>query len=751
MHGTSDPRDALLAARSALARAITLDADLAEAHIVAGNIRLLFEWDGPAAEAAFRRAVEAAPGSADAHMELEFSLWALAQPDEWRPSNAAQALTRPRTPASVPARLVHPGLARSPVAGETLDMAAPDLIRIANAGGYWGDDLGQFRRQVELGPVDYVTLDFLAEITMSIMQKQRARDPEAGYARDFITQVEATLDLLLAGGVKVVTNAGGVNPAACRRAVIAAAARKSRAIHVAAVAGDDLMARLDELNAAGASLDNMEDGRAFADVRERVSSANAYFGAWPVVEALRTGAQIVVTGRCTDTGITLAPMIHAFDWAPDDWDRLAAGIVAGHIVECGAQSTGGNFTDWRDIPRFASIGYPVLEVHEDGSFVVTKHAGTGGAVTVRTVKEQLVYEMGDPRAYITPDVVADFGSIRLEQAGKDRVRVWGVKGRPAPPSLKISAAYGEGWKANGMLIISGPDALEKSEAFAALFWERVGVTFEATLTEHVGASACWGPLAPRVAVPEVLLRLGVRDHDRARIDAFSRMVPAVILSGPPGVAVTGGRPQAQEVVAYWPALVPRELVRPTLVTAAGERMLDWPTPLQPMSDPVNLALPPWPETTKNGNARTMVTVPLSELAHARSGDKGDMSNIGVIARAPEIYPWLVATLSAKRVKKYFAGIALGDVQRHEVPNLWALNFLLAESLGGGGTVSLRLDAQGKTLSHALLAMTVQVPRALIACARRGDNDHRSTLGLKRLPLPRRKVTARGRRSTKAKA
>jgi len=607
-------------------------------------------------------------------------------------------------------------------------MSRPDRIRIANAGGYWGDDLTQFRRQVALGPVDYVTLDFLAEITMSIMQKQRARDPEAGYARDFITQVEQTLDLLLQRSVKVVTNAGGVNPAACRRAIIAAAAKKGRAIHVAAVAGDDLMARLDELVAAGAPLDNMEDGRAFAGVRARVSSANAYFGAWPVVEALKTGAQIVVTGRCTDTGITLAPMIHAFGWKSDDWDRLAAGIVAGHIVECGAQSTGGNFTDWRDIPRFAAIGYPVLEVSADGSFVVTKHEGTGGAVSVRTVKEQLVYEMGDPRAYITPDVVADFGSARLEQDGRDRVRVWGIKGRPAPASLKVSAAYADGWKANGSLIISGPHALEKSQAFAALFWERLGLELEATLSEHVGASACWGPLAPASEPPEVLLRLGVRDPDREKIEAFSKMVPAVILSGPPGVAVTGGRPQAQEVVAYWPALVPRELVRPTLITAAGERALDWPTPIVPMAEPAKLDLPPWPKPAGEGHD-DVVTVPLSELAHARSGDKGDTANIGVIARAPEIYPWLVATLSAKRVKQHFAGICKGDVERFEVPNLWALNFLLGESLGGGGTVSLRLDAQGKTLSHALLAMPVRVSRALLACAERGDAEHRAALGL----------------------
>ena len=605
-------------------------------------------------------------------------------------------------------------------------MPNPETIRIANAGGYWGDDLRQFKRQVELGPVDYVTLDFLAEITMSIMQKQRARDPEAGFARDFITQVEQSLDLLVKGGVKVVTNAGGVNPAACRRAVIAAAAKKGRAIHVAAVAGDDLMPRLDELAAAGVSLDNMEDGRPFAGVRGRVSAANAYFGAWPVVEALKTGAQIVVTGRCTDTGITLAPMIHAFGWAPDDWDRLAAGIVAGHIVECGAQCTGGNFTDWREIPRFAEIGYPVLEVAADGSFVVTKHEGTGGAVTVRTVKEQLVYEMGDPRSYITPDVVADFGSIRLEQAGRDRVRVWGIQGRPAPPSLKVSAAHADGWKANGTLIISGPEALAKAQAFAALFWERLGLSYEATLTEYVGASSCWGALAPEVDAPEVLLRLGARDRDPAKLEAFSKMVPAVILSGPPGVAVTGGRPQVQEVVAYWPALVPRDLAPPTLVTAAGERPLEWPTPLVPMREPEPFAAVP-PAAHADGDAHEKSRVTLGQLAHARSGDKGDTANIGVIARAPEVYDWLAATLTAEKVKAYFTGICEGEVERHEVPNLHALNFLLGESLGGGGTVSLRLDAQGKTLSHALLAMELDAPRALVKAARRGDDEHRAML------------------------
>jgi hypothetical protein len=375
------------------------------------------------------------------------------------------------------------------------------------------------------------------------------------------------------------------------------------------------------------------------------------------------------------------------------------------------------------VPRFASIGYPVIEVHADGSFIVTKHAGTGGRVSVRTVKEQLVYEMGDPRSYITPDVVADFGSIRLEQAGRDRVRVWGVKGRPAPSSLKVSASYFDGWKASGTLILSGPDATAKAKAFADLFWKRVDATFAATHTELVGHSACWGPLAPPVDPPEILLRLSVRDPDKAKIEQFARMVPAVILSGPPGVAVTGGRPQAQEVVAYWPALVPRDQVKPRLVTRDGERTLDWPTPIVPPGSPARLPRDPWPRA--KGSVK-LVPARLRDVVHARSGDKGDTCNIGVIARAPEIYPWLKRTLTAALVKRRFKGICHGRVERHEVPNLAALNFLLHESLGGGGTVSLRLDAQGKTLSHALLAMEVRVPRALLEAAARGDREDGTT-------------------------
>jgi hypothetical protein len=342
--------------------------------------------------------------------------------------------------------------------------------------------------------------------------------------------------------------------------------------------------------------------------------------------------------------------------------------------------------------------------------------------------------MGDPRSYITPDVVADFATARLEQVGRDRVRVWGVKGRPAPESLKVSASYFDGWKASGTLIISAPEAADKARAFADLFWKRLGLSFTETRTELIGHSACWGPLAPVGDPPEVLLRLSVRDADKSKVERFGRMVPAVILSGPPGVAVTGGRPQPQEVVAYWPALVPRDRVKPRLVTKDGERTLEWPTPTVSAWSAPPLSRAAWPKA--KGGAKPVATT-LAALAHARSGDKGDTCNIGVIARAPEIYPWLRRMLTPALVKRRFKGICFGRVERHEVPNLAALNFLLHESLGGGGTVSLRLDAQGKTLSHALLAMEIRAPKALLDAAARADQADGSVLPRAQAPRAQR--------------
>jgi len=591
-------------------------------------------------------------------------------------------------------------------------------LRIANASGYWGDDLTALRRQLEGGPLDVITMDFLAEITMSILQKQVERDPTSGFARDFVSQLDDVMQLAVDRDVKIIANAGGVRPEACGRAIAAIATAKGLDPRIGVVAGDDLLADIGSWHNDGVDLSNMDDGRRFGEVIERVSSANAYFGAVSVVAALEQDAQFIVTGRVTDTGITLAPMIERFGWAADDWDKLASGIIAGHILECGAQSTGGNYTDWREVPSFHNVGYPIVEVEADGSFVVTKHPGTGGMITAATVKEQLVYEMGDPGAYLTPDVVVDFGSIQLEDVGPDRVRVSGIRGAAPTDLLKVSMSYHDGFKASGAVMICGPDARAKAEVFDEILWGRLP-DFDAKLTEYVGADATWGPLSPTRESSEIMLRFGVRDTDKKKIREFAKMLPAMVLSGPPGVSVIGGRPAAQDVVAYWPCLIPRDLCTADVAVfaaseVAGGDELAWTSvafegPSGPgRVDPAGTTYD-FPEVAPTGE---VVTVKLADLAHGRSGDKGDTCNIGVIARHPAVYPWLVENLTAELVKKSFVGISTGDVERFEVPNIGALNFLLHEALGGGGTLSLHIDAQGKTYSHALLSIDVEVDRAL---------------------------------------
>jgi hypothetical protein len=443
------------------------------------------------------------------------------------------------------------------------------IVRVAAGQGFWGDDLDAPRRQVDGGPVDYLMLDYLAEVTMSILQKQKARDPGMGYARDFVDAVESVLPGVAERGVRVVANAGGVNPEACARAVLARIASAGHpGVRVGVVTGDDLLPRLDELIEQGHELRNMDTNAPLSAVRERVLSANAYLGSEPIVEALHAGAQIVITGRSTDTALTMAPIRYEFGWAADDWDKLAAGIVAGHIIECGAQASGGNcLYGWRDIPDLANVGYPIVEASEDGSFVVTKHAGTGGRVSVQTVTEQLVYEMGDPRSYITPDVVADFTTIELYPDGDDRVRVAGVRGAPGPDKLKVSIAYSSGFKALGTLVYSWPDALPKARAADRILrerMERLGLTFDKVMTEFVGATSTHGELAEPVGdVPEVQLRIGVRGEDRKSIERFTREIAPLVLNGPPSVTgFAGGRPKVEEVVAYWPALVDRRVVAP---------------------------------------------------------------------------------------------------------------------------------------------------------------------------------------------
>ncbi len=443
------------------------------------------------------------------------------------------------------------------------------IVTVAAGQGFWGDWLEAPRRQVEGGPVDYLMLDYLAEVTMSILQKQKERDPAMGYARDFVGAIESVLPAITGRGVRVIANAGGVNPPACAAAIRELAARRgaSGALRIGVVTGDDLLPRLDELIAGGHALANMETGDPLSTVRDRVLSANAYLGSTPIVEALRQDANVVITGRSTDTALTMAPLRHEFGWAPDDWNRLAAGIVAGHIIECGAQCSGGNcLYDWRDIPDLANVGYPIVEGAGDGSFTVTKHPGTGGRVSVRTITEQLVYEMGDPHSYITPDVIADFTSIRLEAAGENRVRVHGIVGRPPTDSLKVSIAYRAGFKAVGTLVYAWPDALEKAQLADRVLRERLdrlGLRFDHVLTEYLGASATHGPLSGDAGrnAPEVQLRVGVRSGDRATVERFTREIAPLVLNGPPSVTgFAGGRPKTEEMVAYWPALVDKRVV-----------------------------------------------------------------------------------------------------------------------------------------------------------------------------------------------
>lgn len=452
-------------------------------------------------------------------------------------------------------------------------MSRKETIRIASGQGFWGDRLQAPVEQVRRGPIDYLMLDYLAEVTMSIMQKQRSRDPAQGYARDFVPLMGEIFPDCVEKNIRVVANAGGVNTDACGEAVLAEARRAGLGgrARVGLVSGDDIMHRLDELVDAGHELRNMDTGAPLSDVIGRIQSANAYIGARPIVDALNRGAHVVITGRSTDTALTYAPMMHAFGWDPTDWDRIAAGVVAGHINECGAQASGGNsLVAWKQITDLSDVGYPIIEASPDGTFFVTKHEGTGGLINRQVVAEQILYEMGDPRTYITPDVVADFTTIHLEDAGTNRVRVHGVKGSKATDMLKVSISYSAGYKAVGTLVYAWPDAAEKARMADRVLRERLdrmGLAFDEIRTELVGWNSTHGHLAgePPADLPEVELRVGVRAQQKAPVEAFTREIAPLILTGPPSVTgFAGGRPRVQDIVAYWPALIDRRQIEPNL-------------------------------------------------------------------------------------------------------------------------------------------------------------------------------------------
>jgi len=588
-------------------------------------------------------------------------------------------------------------------------------VRVANASGYWGDDPTALARQVRGGAIDYVTLDFLAEITMVILQRQRARDASLGYAYDFVQMLAPVLRDVVAQGIRIVANAGGVHVAACRDRLAEVCRQQGVTPALGVVSGDDLLPRLDELLAAGVPIANLDDGRPLRDIRDRIVAANAYLGAWPIAQALAAGADVVVTGRTTDAALTLGPLVHELGWAWDDWDRLAAGTVAGHVLECGAQATGGNLTDWRKVNQL-DVGYPIAEVAADGTFIVTKHPGTGGRVSRATVTEQLLYEIGDPARYLTPDVAADFRGLDVRARGDDRVTVGGARGTPPPDSLKVTVVYREGWRAVGLALISGPDAVAKAERLAEMLWHRVGVEFADRRAELVGYRSCWGGAAPDVAPNEGVFRAAVRDPDRKKVERFAHTMLGLALQAPPGLGVFGGRPDVQEAYAYWPALVPRELVPSRIeVVRAEDRIVHDLAPAPPAVAAARTPAPPRPPAT--GPAAPdgrRIRVPLSRIAYARSGDKGDHANVGVAARSPEAFAFLRGALDADGVRRRFADLCKGPVERYELPGLRALNFVLRHALGGGGTLSLRADHQGKTLGQGILGMELDVPEAVVA-------------------------------------
>lgn len=438
-----------------------------------------------------------------------------------------------------------------------------DKVLIANGQGFWGDSILGPVRLVNEGPLDYLTLDYLAEVTMSIMQKLKSRDPSKGYATDFVEMCRRVLPVCHEKGIKIIANAGGVNPLACREAVAKVMEELGiTGMKIGVVEGDDILDDLPGLIAGGETFKNMDNGEALESVLDRVKTANVYIGAEPIVEALKAGADIVITGRATDPSIVLAPMMYEFGWTMEDFDRLAAGTIAGHIVECGAQCTGGNFANWREIPDMAKIGYPVIEAHSDGTFAVTKHANTGGKVSIETVTSQLVYEMSDPANYITPDCVADFTSIQLKQESEDRVAISGIKGQPATDTYKVSISFHEGYKLISQLTVAGPDAVDKAKLCADIVFDRVamdGVTFtdEEKFVEIVGTNVCHAGIADAPAEPaEVVLRIGARSPDRSKLDRLGMEIVPLVTSGPPGVTgFAGGRPKATEIISYWPALL----------------------------------------------------------------------------------------------------------------------------------------------------------------------------------------------------
>ena len=583
------------------------------------------------------------------------------------------------------------------------------VVRIGGASGFWGDSSVGAPQLVAQGRLDYLVFDYLAELTMSILAAARAKKSELGYATDFVdVTMRAIVRDVAKKGIRVISNAGGVNPQACAQALQAVAAEQGLQLKIAVVSGDDLLPLVPQLREQGVR--ELQTG---APLPERLLTANAYLGALPIRAALDAGAQVVITGRCVDSAVTLGALMHAFDWRADDHDRLAQGSLAGHIIECGCQATGGLHTDWESVPDWPRIGYPVLECQADGSFVVTKPEGTGGLVNTAVIAEQMLYEIGDPRRYLLPDVTCDFTQVRLEQLGAHRVRVSGARGLPPGPAYKVSATFMDGFRCTAQLTIVGLEAARKAqrtgEAILArtreLFAQRRWLPYTRTHIEVLGSElANFGPHARAQDVREAVLQVAVMHPQKEALELFAREIAPAGTSWSPGTTGAGGRPSPSPAIRQFAFLVDKGRVKPQVRIGDAVLEVGVPTGQAPVPPPdaqaaLDAILPRagWPQ------------VPLVQLAWARSGDKGNHSNIGVIARRPEWLPWLRGQLTPERVKDWLGHLVAGEVTRYEVPGIHALNFLCTEALDGGGMASLRNDPLGKGMAQILLAMPVAVP------------------------------------------
>lgn len=598
------------------------------------------------------------------------------------------------------------------------------VLRIGGASGFWGDAARATPQLLQVPGLDYIVYDYLAEITMSIMARARAKDGSKGYAADFVSAaMKPNLALIAQRGIKVISNAGGVNPEACVQALRAVIAEQGLDLKVACVTGDDLVGSKDALHASGVT--EMFSGAAFPAV-EKVLSINAYLGAFPITRALQLGADIVVTGRCVDSAVTLGACIHAFGWGRDDLDQLAMGSLAGHILECGPQATGGNFTDWEQVPGLANLGYPVAEISADGSFVCTKPESTGGLVTVGTVSEQMLYEIGDPQAYILPDVVCDFSTARIEQLGENRVRVSGATGRPAPDTYKVSATYADEFRGGTYMTFYGIDADKKARALGdAIFTAARNVfnafglpDFSETSIELLGTESQYGAFSEVRGSREVVMKIAAKHAHEIGIGILLKEAVGLGLATPPGLSgFAGSRPSPSPVVRLFSCTVPKAQVQVRIALGEGTVTCD-----EAHGEPLDtaaIARPVTPGATAHATpGGDMIAVPLIALAWGRSGDKGNKANVGIIARRPEYLPYICDALTEAVVRERFAHFLVdasaGSVERFVLPGAHAINFLLHDVLGGGGVASLRNDPQGKGYAQLLLSCPVPVPTTLAA-------------------------------------